>query len=230
MTAGRGAVPAYQVLSDALRDRIITGELKPGEKLPIEQLLSIQYGESRSTVREALRVLASQNLITTTRGVAGGSIVAYPKPKKVAGYLEASLRLRAQAHSLTIGQIAEARDLLEVPAAALAAQRRSEEQLQDLKSCLFDRGSTTLADASKWSKMFHGALVRATGSPIVEMLSRPVFEIVYDHVLGWEAPAGFWARIAGDHEAIFEAVEAQDPTTAREAIRDHLRKLRPACA
>jgi len=53
---------------------------------------------------------------------------------------------------------------------------------------------------------------------------------VYDHVQDWEAPPGFWSRIAGDHEAIFDAVEAQDPTSAREAIREHLRKLRPACA
>jgi DNA-binding FadR family transcriptional regulator len=223
-------VPAYQVLSDALRARIITGELKPGEKLPIEPDLSTQYGVSRSTVREALRVLASQNLITTTRGVAGGSFVAYPNPTQVAGYLEASLRLLAQAHSLTIGQIAEARDLLEVPAAGLAAQRRSEQDLQELKATLFDRGSTSYAETIAMSKMFHWALVRATGSPIVEMLSRPVFEIVYDHVQDWEAPDGFWSRVAGDHEAIFDAVEAQDPTSAREAISEHLRKMRPACA
>jgi len=223
-------VPAYQLLSDALRARIITCELRPGEKLPIEPDLSTQYGVSRSTVREALRVLASQNLITTTRGVAGCSFVAYPNPEQVAGYLEASLRLLAQADGLTIGQLAEARDLLEVPAAGLAAQRRSEENLQELKATLFDRGQTSLDDAIASSKMFHAVLVRASGSPIVEMLSKPVFEIVYDHVRYWNAPAGFWARIAGDHEAIFDAVASQDAATAREVIRDHLRKLRPACA
>jgi DNA-binding FadR family transcriptional regulator len=223
-------VPAYQVLADALRARIITGELRPGEKLPIEPDLSVQYGVSRSTVREALRVLASQNLIATTRGVSGGSFVAYPKPEQIAGYLGASLRLLTQADSLTIGQLAEARDILEVPAAGLAAQRRSDDQLQDLKATLFDRGQVTLAEAIESSKSFHAALVRATGSPLVEMLSRPVFELIYDHVQGWPAPDGFWKRIAGDHEAIFDAVAAQDPVTAREAIRDHLRKLRPACA
>jgi DNA-binding FadR family transcriptional regulator len=223
-------VPAYQVLADALRARIITGELRPGEKLPIEPDLSVQYGVSRSTVREALRVLASQNLIATTRGVSGGSFVAYPKPEQIAGYLGASLRLLTQADSLTIGQLAEARDILEVPAAGLAAQRRSDDQLQDLKATLFDRGQVTLAEAIESSKSFHAALVRATGSPLVEMLSRPVFELIYDHVQAWPAPDGFWKRIAGDHEAIFDAVAAQDPVTAREAIRDHLRKLRPACA
>jgi DNA-binding FadR family transcriptional regulator len=223
-------VPAYQVLADALRAQILTGELRAGRKLPIEPELSLQYGVSRSTVREALRVLASQNLITTTRGVSGGSFIAYPNPEQISGYLEASLRLLAQADNLTIGQLAEARDMIEVPAAGLAAQRRSEEQLQDLKATLFDRGQVTLEQAIETSKTFHTALVRATGSPLVEVLARPVFEVVYDHVQGWDAPAGFWRRIAGDHERIFEAIAAQDPDTAQDAIRDHLRKLRPACA
>jgi DNA-binding FadR family transcriptional regulator len=218
------------VLADALRARILTGELSPGEKLPIEPELSAQYGVSRSTVREALRVLASQNLVTTTRGVSGGSFVAYPNPEQIAGYLEAGLRLLAQADNLTIGQLAEARDMLEVPAAGLAAQRRSDEQLQDLKATLFDRGQVSIAEAIETSKSFHGALVRATGSPLVEMLTRPVFEVVYDHVRDWPAPEGFWGRVAGDHEAIFEAVAAQDAAQAREAIREHLRKMRPACA
>jgi GntR family transcriptional repressor for pyruvate dehydrogenase complex len=223
-------VPAYQVLADALRARILTGELKPGTRLPIEPDLSRLYGVSRSTVREALRVLASQNLITTTRGVSGGSFVAYPNPEQISGYLEASLRLLAQSGNLTIGQLAEARDMLEVPAAGLAARRRSEEQLQDLKVTLFDRGQVSLDQAIRASKSFHTALVRATGSPVVEVLTRPVFEVVYDHVQGWVAPPGFWLRIAGDHERIFEAVAAQDPASAQDAIRDHLRKLRPACA
>jgi GntR family transcriptional repressor for pyruvate dehydrogenase complex len=223
-------VPAYQVLANALREQILTGELREGRKLPIEPELSLQHGVSRSTVREALRVLASQNLITTTRGVSGGSFIAYPNPEQISGYLEASLRLLAQADNLTIGQLAEARDMLEVPAAGLAAQRRSAEQLQDLRAALFDRGQVTLEQAIEASKTFHTALVRATGSPLVEVLARPVFEVVYDHVQGWDAPAGFWRRIAGDHERIFEAIAAQDPATAQDAIRDHLRKLRPACA
>jgi GntR family transcriptional repressor for pyruvate dehydrogenase complex len=223
-------VPAYQVLADTLRTQILTGELRAGKKLPIEPDLSSQYGVSRSTVREALRVLASQNLITTTRGVSGGSFIAYPNPEQISGYLEASLRLLAQADNLTIGQLAEARDMIEVPAAGLAARRRSEEQLQELKATLFDRGQVTLEQAIEASKSFHTALVRATGSPLVEVLARPVFEVVYDHVQGWEAPEGFWSRIAGDHERIFDAIAAQDPATAQDAIQDHLRKLRPACA
>jgi len=223
-------VPAYQVLADALRAKILTGELKPGARLPIEPDLSAIYGVSRSTVREALRVLASQHLISTSRGVSGGSFVAYPNPEQIAGYLEASLRLLTQSDNLTIGQLAEARQMLEVPAAGLAARRRSEEQLHNLKMTLSERGQVSLEQAVATSRSFHVALVRATGSPLVEVLTKPVFEVVYDHVQGWDAPPGFWLRIAGDHERIFDAIAAQDPVSAEDAVRDHLRKLRPACA
>lgn len=229
MNAGRGSVPAYQVLADALRARIMTGELKPGEKLPIEPDLSTQYGVSRSTVREALRVLASQNLVTTSRGVSGGSFVAYPNPEQISGYLEASLRLLAQAHNLTIAQLAEARDLLEVPAAGLAAVRRSDDQLEELRRTLFTATEVPTARAIELNKEFHSVLMRSTGSPLVEVLIQPVFEVIYDHVVGWDAPPHFWAGLDQDHDRIFAAIADRDPVTAQEATRDHLRKLRPAC-
>lgn len=221
-------MPAYQVLADALRARIMTGELKPGEKLPIEPDLSAQYGVSRSTVREALRVLASQNLIATTRGVSGGSFVAYPNPEQISGYLEASLRLLAQADNLTIAQLAEARDLLEVPAAGLAAVRRSDGQLEELRGTLYDADDVTRAQAVTLNKAFHSVLMRSTGSPLVEVLIQPVFEVIYDHVVGYDAPRAFWATLDDDHDRIFAAIAARDAVTAQEATRDHLRKLRPA--
>lgn len=228
MNTGQGSVPAYQVLSDTLRARIMTGELQPGEKLPVEPELSAQYGVSRSTVREALRVLASQNLIATTRGVSGGSFVAYPNPEQISGYLEASLRLLAQADNLTIAQLAEARDLLEVPAAGLAAVRRSDGQLEELRGTLYDAADVTPAQAILLNKAFHSVLMRSTGSPLVEVLIQPVFEVIYDHVVGYAAPHGFWATLDDDHDRIFAAIAARDAVTAQEATRAHLRKLRPA--
>lgn len=206
----------------------MTGELKPGQKLPIEPDLSTQYGVSRSTVREALRVLASQNLVTTTRGVSGGSFVAYPNPEQISGYLEASLRLLAQADSVTIAQLAEARDLMEVPAVGLAAVRRSESQLEELRRTLSEAREVTQTRAVELNKAFHSILMRSTGSPLVEVLIQPVFEVIYDHVIGYDAPDHFWAQLQDDHGRIFAAIAARDAVSAQEATRDHLRKLRPA--
>ena len=112
MTAGRGSVPAYQVLSDALRARIITGELKPGEKLPIEPDLSTLYGVSRSTVREALRVLASQNLITTTRGPAGWPSIVSAAPLLTRTSISRFLRVSPTVERYAVNESAFVTDAL----------------------------------------------------------------------------------------------------------------------
>jgi DNA-binding FadR family transcriptional regulator len=206
----------------------MTGELTPGQKLPIEPDLSAQYGVSRSTVREALRVLASQNLVTTTRGVSGGSFVAHPNPEQISGYLEASLRLLAQAEAIPLTQVAEARDLLEVPAAGLAAVRRSEEQLEELRRTMFEPDEVSSREAAQLNKEFHFVLMRSTGSPLVEVLMKPVFELLYDHAASYDAPPEFWNQVTVDHGRIFAAIADRDAVRAQEETRDHLRNVRPS--
>ena len=91
--APAAAAPAYQELANRLRDQILAGTFTPGDRLPIEPELSALYGVSRSTVREALRVLSSQNLVTTVRGVTGGTFVIRPEPDQISSYLQASFSL-----------------------------------------------------------------------------------------------------------------------------------------
>lgn len=229
MTAARGAdprVPAYQELADTLRDRILAGELGPGDRLPVEPELSAEYGVSRSTVREALRVLASQNLVTTTRGVAGGSFVAHPQPEQISDYLEASLGLLALSAGLTVDALLEARDLLEVPAAGLAASRRTAEQVEELRDTLFDPRTVGPASLFSHNRTFHAVLLRASGNPLVEVLARPVFRVLNERFLRERAPARFWSRVDRDHREIFAAIEARDAEAARDATHRHLLALR----
>src|SRR5437660_10526240 len=88
-----GRSPAYQQLADELREQITSGRLRPGERLPTEPELCARSGVSRSTVREALRLLTSQHLIVTTRGVTGGSYVARPTPATLADSLSSGVRM-----------------------------------------------------------------------------------------------------------------------------------------
>src|SRR5262249_20886659 len=69
---------AYEQVADQLRDLILAGELSRGERLPNENMLAREFGVSRATVREALRLLAAQNLIRTAKGAGGGSYVTLP--------------------------------------------------------------------------------------------------------------------------------------------------------
>ncbi len=95
-----------------------------GERLPNEIVLAAELEVSRATVREALRLLAAQSLIRTARGAGGGSYVTLPTVDHISEFLTANIGLLTDARDFTLDELIEARMLLEVPAARLAARRR----------------------------------------------------------------------------------------------------------
>ena len=78
MNAPRPARKTHEVVAGQLRDRILSGELQVGDRLPPEDELTEVFGVARTTLREALRVLESQGLITIRRGRGGGPVVTHP--------------------------------------------------------------------------------------------------------------------------------------------------------
>ena len=123
---------AYEQVADQLRALILAGDLVRGERLPNENMLAGDFGVSRATVREALRVLAAQNLITTAKGAGGGSYITRPTVDHISEFLRSSIALMTESHDLSLDELLEARDLLEVPAARLAAQRRHDHDIAAL--------------------------------------------------------------------------------------------------
>lgn len=221
------ARPAYQELAEVLRAQILSGELKPGDRLPVEPDLSAQHGVSRSTVREALRVLSSQHLVTTTRGVVGGSFVAYPQPEQISGYLETGLSMMTLFHGVSVDRLLEVRDMMEVPAAGLAALRHEEGQLEELRETLFDPRTLPPDATFARNRGFHEVLLRMTGNPLLEVVAQPVFRVLDGGFRRNAAPRRFWSEVGADHRAIVEAVAARDEQAARAAMHEHLVRLRP---
>src|ERR671917_1963396 len=109
MTGQAVRPPAYQLLADELRNEITSGRLQPGERLPPEPELCVRTGVSRSTVREALRLLASQHLIVTTRGVTGGSFVAHPDAEQLAEALSTGLTMLTNSAEVGLADLLELR-------------------------------------------------------------------------------------------------------------------------
>ena len=214
------------MLADALRARILTRELRPGDRLPIEPELAEEYGVSRSTVREALRVLASQGLVGTWRGVQGGSFVTCPEPAQISDYLHASLGLLAESRNVGVEALLEARDVLEVPAAGLAALRRTPAQLEELRATLYEPAAETMEQRIRLSRRFHEVMLEAAGSPILESLAGPIFRVLYERLID-RVPATVGA-MESDHQLIFDAIAAGDAEAARAQMQTHLQKLRPA--
>ena len=217
--------PAYQQVAETLRRQILDGELEPGQRLPVEGDLSEQLGVSRSTLREALRSLASQNLVITRRGVNGGSFVAHPLTSDVSDMLATSLEWLTMAEQVTVSELLEAREMLEVPASGLAAQRRTANVLEEMEASL-PGTPRDLSPTFEASRNFHVLIVNASGNRLLETMTRPLFVVLQTRFLRDRAPKSFWKRVDDEHRNIYTAIADGDRLAAEYEMREHLHHLR----
>jgi DNA-binding FadR family transcriptional regulator len=218
--------PTYQLLADDLRAQITSGLLRPGQRLPTEPELCARTGVSRSTVREALRLLASQHLIVTTRGVTGGSFVAQPSPAQLADALTDGVRLLLTSATASVSELMEVREMLEVPAVGLAAKRRTDADLAALQAAMFDPVRDDLPTKMAAHRSFHTALAAASGNPLYEMITRPLYAVAHDAELADLVPLWLWLSIDTEHREILRRLSAGDAPGAQQAAKAHIANLR----
>ena len=203
-----------------LTQRILLGQMAPGEKLPSESAIVGEYGVSRTVVREALSKLQAAGLVETRHGV--GTFV-----------LERDQRQGLQLNhdtAVSVRGILELRLGLETQAAALAALRRSEAQLQLMRQALDDyQASLANNDSSVEPDVrFHQLIAQATGNTyftdVIQHLGNSV--IPRTRINAEERgdtdlmKLGQLANL--EHEAILKAIRRQDPDAARAAMLLHL--------
>lgn len=221
--------PAYQQVADQLRELVLTGALRVGDRLPGEHDLAARFGVSRPTVREALRALSSQGLVHTERGPAGGTFVSQLEVGGVSEFLETSLGLLTAGPDVCVVDMLEARDVLEVPAARMAAQRRRELHLRELQEAI-EREKVSRARGDRFSehRHFHQVVVAASGNALLGMMNEPVFRVLRARFLRPTVPEGFWEQVDHDHARLLEAIRDRDPDTAGDLMGAHLVALRDA--
>jgi GntR family transcriptional regulator, transcriptional repressor for pyruvate dehydrogenase complex len=219
--------PAYEQAADQLRALILGGLLKAGDQLPVEGRLSAMFGVSRSTIREALRLLSSQGLIRTVRGVSGGTFVSEAQTSDVSEYLETSLGLLSGTRAITPDELLEARDLYEVPAASLAATRRTEEHLEAMRQVVAEeKAETARGRRFKQHHRFHSLVLEAAGNRLLRLTAEPVFGVIHAQFLQDRSDDEYWRKIDNDHEVILEAIALNQAEDAGRLMRDHLTRLR----
>jgi DNA-binding FadR family transcriptional regulator len=214
--------PAYQQLADELRDDITSGRLRPGERLPPEPELCVRTGVSRSTVREALRLLSSQHLIVTTRGVTGGSFVAHPDAAQLSDALSTGITLLTNSPEVGLADLLELRRALEIPAAGLAAVRRTDEHLAEIRGALFDPEIDDFDVMLQAHSVFHSAVAKATGNPLFELVTRPLYHVSLGEEVVDNLPDGYWAQIDIDHRALLKHLSDRNAEAAVATARRHL--------
>ncbi len=210
-------------LTRALGERIAQGGIKPGEKLPSEQELIDEFGVSRTVVREAISSLRASGVVATQQGV--GAFVVQPEAAPPFRVDEASLGALAE-----VVAVLELRISVEAEAAALAAQRRTPEHLATLKDAL-QRMATSIAageDAIGPDLDFHRTVAEATGNRYFLHLFNYLGSLLIPRTrvqtfrLEGASRRQYLDRVNGEHDAIYQAIAAQDPDSARGAMRVHL--------
>lgn len=165
------------IVAQQLRSQIATGALRPGDTLPSETQLLKDFGISRPTLREALRVLESETLIQLDRGARNGAKVLAPSIEMAAQY--GGLYLAT--HDTTLQQIHDVRTILEPPLAAQHARMSRKVVIEALEECVHaQRLALSQFDyiaAAKAVNAFHGQLVRKSGNTVLRLLAGMLHEI-----------------------------------------------------
>jgi DNA-binding FadR family transcriptional regulator len=167
---------AGELVAAELRRKIITGELEVNEPLPSEATLMAQFGVSRPTLREAFRVLESEQLIRVMRGARGGARVLKPDPAVAARYTGVLL----QSLGTPLVDVYRARASLEEGAIGLAAGRRLTANVKELDRQLAE-GGALVQDSPAYAEhdvAFHRAVVDLAGNTTLNVLADMLFSIM----------------------------------------------------
>ncbi|GAB5378438.1 MAG: FadR/GntR family transcriptional regulator [Acuticoccus sp.] len=204
-----------------LRARVMSGELKAGDRLPTEHELVRHHGVSRTVVREALAGLRADGLVVARQG--SGVFVAERKPQQTLSLLTLDLRQIS-----SIIETLEVRAALESEAASLAAERRSPAELAKIREChvamcaAIDAGE----QAERQDHAFHLAIAESThNTHFAEFFSLLGARTIPRAQTGDRAATrDYLAHIRDEHARIVDAITRGDATAAHDTMRAHLKE------
>jgi len=217
---------AAQQIADQIRVSILSGELAAGHRLPSEVDLAEEYGVSRGTVRETMKLLAAAQLVQPARGATGGTFVRHPDPDVLATTLAETLALWSHTGSTTLGEVDDARAWIEEGCVRRAAVVRDEDDLAAIRAAVeaLEPPPAALDDILAIDLDFHVAVSRAAHNAVLELAMRAVHLVrPYTNTVLMELLD--YALIAAQHRGIFEGIEARDPDRAAAALGVHLSYL-----
>lgn len=203
-----------------IRDAIARGDLKPGDQLPPERELAARLGVSRLAMREGLKVLEAMGLVEARQGE--GTFVCRPDAQKMLDPLVANMLETAQ-----LLELIEARTVLEVELAGLAARRASTEQREKMADCLrrMEEALVTGGDYLPADIAFHEQVLEAAANRILAQVYSNITGLI-DHLrLRTYTVPGSGERAVASHKQIFEAINAHKEPAARRAMRAHMKNV-----
>ena len=213
----------YEQIVNQVEERILSGELKPGDKLPPERELAKQFGVSRTAVREAINALSLKGLIAVYPG--RGTFVIDSTSLAVRDSIDMLIKI-SRIDGITA--LVEVREILEPGIAALAAIRASSEQIAAMQEAV-DTMEHAMENPDTFVEAdldFHLTLAQATNNALIPALIDSLVDLLREHRMQAATVDGALERGQPYHKQIIEAIENHDEVAARETMRAHLKQIR----
>lgn len=232
MIDGAGPSPRAEKLSEILAKRILDGlmarEDQPGTTLPPEAVMADSFRVGRASLREALRILEIHGVVRVKPGPGGGPVIA----ETGAADLARSVSIHFQMNGTSLREVLEARAVMEPLMAQLAAERRTEADIEVLRAAVErDRGAQHDSDGD-WGHStadFHELVGRLAGNSALRLISDALIVIQNDRI-ETVFPVGQRSRIVDVHDRIAQAIIEADGTLARHLMQRHIEALRDRIA
>lgn len=213
----RSREPVSNEVAQVLLTHLVSGEYKPGQRLPPERALADSLGVGRSLIREALKALTLLGLIEVHPG--DGTYLR----RRPSNLLPASFEWGLLLGENQLEDVMEARQELEVVLAGLAAQRRTEEDIADLRVLLETmRDATEATDFVAADVAFHLRIARTAKNSVLQSMHSGTQSLLHAWISRVIAAANETKPSYLEHVPVFQAISDGDVPAARNAIRQHL--------
>jgi DNA-binding FadR family transcriptional regulator len=215
---------AYEQLAGLLRERIVSGDLRVGDRLPSETALAKQAGVSRSTVREALRILEQGGLVQR----ASPRIMVVADRSDNPSFRE--LRRELRRHNVTFHHLHEALMTIDPELTRFAAIRADRSDIQSLHEML-EAQERHLDHLAEWSRLdveFHAAMAEVSANPALIVAREPISQLLLPALYRFMDTREMAEHATNYHRRIVNEIEVRDPDTAAAVMRRHLNDWRTA--
>ena len=223
-----------EMVAGELRDSILSGSLRDGDRIPTEDRLLLEFPVAKASMREAMRILETEGLIAVQRGAKGGAIVRTPKASNAA-YM---LGLVLSAKGVPLEDVAQGIRQLEPICALLCAERtdRMRSVVPRLRQ-LQEKAEKALPNPvlfSELTRKFHEEIVASCGNETLKLIVGTLETLWSRHVLtaaheesarGRPQTLATRRRALKEHQNILDAIEKGDATLIRESLLGHLDRV-----
>ena len=208
-----------QTVAERIRSSIIETQLPAGSKLPTENVLMEKYAVSRSTIREAIKILQAENIVEVRHGL--GSFVATNT-----GVSKDPLGLCFTEQSRLLPELMEVRLLMEPDIAALCARKRTDEDLVRIEQAALamEQAAEEGKDYNAFDYRFHTAVAEGTHNSVLHRIFPIILEAIDQGYERTVNVSGSARSALESHREILRAIREQDAEAASAAVRTHILK------